>query len=726
MLLRPSDTDTIGVVSRGILKIPFLEAFLCARVTGSRRLIASAGVKAIAGWGRKRSAEKARQLADALDLPYLALEDGFLRSVGPGDEAPLSIVLDREGIYYDATRPSQLETLIRNDLGAAQVERARALIAHWRNGRVSKYNHAREYAGELPERYVLVVDQTFGDASIGHGLGGPQSFQRMLEAALDENPGCSVLLKLHPDVLAGKKHGHFDVAKIRCNLRVEVFAGDVHPVRLIEHAEAVYVVTSQVGFEGLLWGKRVRTFGMPFYAGWGLTEDELPAPARRKRVPLETLVHAALVEYPRYIDPETGERCGVERLIQWLGLQRRMRERFPAHVCAVGFSWWKRSMVRACFQGSTVKFVRKAGHAPAAANVAIWGVGDGGVPDPWPSSGAGGARSHSLLRLEDGFLRSAGLGADLVAPLSWVVDRRGIYYDATRPSELEYLLQTHVFEAGLCARAGQLREAIVRHGVTKYNVGAGEWVRPALRGRVPSCRNGPERVVVPASGCGNSRLVHPDGHKAAPVRGMGDAQAQDGEGARRVILVPGQVENDASIRYGAAEVRTNLGLLEAVRKAHPDAYVVYKPHPDVQAGLRKRGAGEDQAARWCDEIVADVPMQVMLDAVDEVHVITSLTGFEALLRGRKVTCYGNPFYAGWGLTQDMAPLARRSRRLSLDELVAGALILYPTYVSRTTGRFTTPERVLEELLAWRAQNGAVMPLWRRGLRAILRVLKLNG
>lgn len=119
-------------------------------------------------------------------------------------------------------------------------------------------------------------------------------------------------------------------------------------------------------------------------------------------------------------------------------------------------------------------------------------------------------------------------------------------------------------------------------------------------------------------------------------------------------------------------------------------------------------------------------MQVLLDAVDEVHVITSLAGFEALLRGRKVTCYGNPFYAGWGLTQDMAPLVRRTRRLSLDELVAGALILYPTYVSRTTGRFTTPERALEELLAWREQGGSRMPLWRKGLRMILRALKPNG
>ena len=43
-------------------------------------------------------------------------------------------------------------------------------------------------------------------------------------------------------------------------------------------------------------------------------------------------------------------------------------------------------------------------------------------------------------------------------------------------------------------------------------------------------------------------------------------------------------------------------------------------------------------------------MDVLLGIVDEVHTLTSLTGFEALLRGIEVHAYGGPFYAGWGLT----------------------------------------------------------------------------
>jgi capsular polysaccharide export protein len=187
-----------------------------------------------------------------------------------------------------------------------------------------------------------------------------------------------------------------------------------------------------------------------------------------------------------------------------------------------------------------------------------------------------------------------------------------------------------------------------------------------------------------------------------------------------VILVPGQVETDASIRFGTSGIRTNMGLLRAVREANPKAYVVYKPHPDVVAGLRAKGQREDEAPCWCDEVVTNVAMGDLLLAVDEVHVLTSLTGFEALLRGKIVVCYGQPFYAGWGLTRDIIPLDRRKRSRSLEELIAGVLILYPRYLSRATGQLITPEQALDELLSWRNQSGYGVPLWRKAFRVVLR------
>jgi capsular polysaccharide export protein len=649
-----------GAFSAGLRRLPGLGEFLSGTIEPVYFHTPS-GLAGALGWGRRKYARRARRASQTHGIPFLCLEDGFLRSVGLGKtEPPLSIVVDDVGIYYDATQPSRLESLIARALTDAEAARAHAVMMAWRNGRVSKYNYARDYAGDLPERYVLVADQTWGDASIRYGLADEASFQRMLQAALAENPDYTVLLKVHPEVMGGHKRGHFDLEAVGRLPHVQVIGDDVHPVSLVEHAKALYVVTSQMGFEGLLWGREVRTFGMPFYAGWGLTEDELAAPTRRRSISLENLVHAALVDYPRYLDPETVTRCAPERLIEWMALQRRMRERFPETIYAVGLSRWKKPIVRDFAQGSTVKFVRRAGQAPDEATLVVWGRGSQDEKRP-------------VIRLEDAFLRSVGLGADLIRPLSWVMDTRGMYYDATAPSQLEHVLLTTDFSADLLGRARELRHRIVEHGLTKYNVGAGAWRRP--------------------------------------------------EGAIRVILVPGQVESDASIRYGAPAIRSNMGLLQAVREANPSAHVIYKPHPDVLAGLRMKGQDEDGAMRWCDEIVTDAAMGQLLPLVDEVHGLTSLAGFEALLRGKTVVCYGQPFYAGWGLTEDHVPIERRTRRLSLDELVAGALILYPTYVSRTTGRFTTAERALDELLDWRQQSQRSVPLWRHMLRLVLRLRK---
>lgn len=336
----------------------------------------------------------------------------------------------------------------------------------------------------------------------------------------------------------------------------------------------------------------------------------------------------------------------------------------PACVYVLALPRYKRASVRQFLPASTLRFVCSANDVPAGATVAVWGSAV--LPRSLHRRGV------QVLRLEDGFLRSVGLGADLVRPVSWVADSRGIYYDATRASDLEWLLSQLTLDQAQRHRADALRDAIVASRLTKYNVGQAVWRRPP--------------------------------------------------GVPRVVLVPGQVEADASIAYGAGEVRTNMGLLRAVRAAAPDAHVVYKPHPDVVARLRAAGADEAAAARWCDEVVTDCDMGGLLDQVDEVHVMTSLAGFEALLRGRQVTCHGMPFYAGWGLTTDvgMQPQvqARRTRRLDLAELVWGALIAYPRYVGLQDRRPAQPEAVLAELQRLRAAQPA-LPWWRRMARPAL-------
>ena len=319
-------------------------------------------------------------------------------------------------------------------------------------------------------------------------------------------------------------------------------------------------------------------------------------------------------------------------------------------VACTGIEWFKLGRIRAALasgagsprilaRGSAaIRHARRAGGA-----VAVWASA---MPPDLPARCA--AAGVPLLRLEDGFIRSAGLGVQLAPAASLVLDGRGIHYDPSAESDLEHLLATAEFDPPLLARARRLREALTAHGITKYN----------LAGPAPD-------------------LGLPPG--------------------RRAILVPGQVEDDAAIRRGAGAIRSNLDLLRAVRRENPDAILLYKPHPDVEAGMRRGAVPEAEARRLADRVLAGVPIAGLYDQVQEVHTIGSLSGFEGLLRGLRVVTWGRPFYAGWGLTEDRDPPPRRGRRLTLDALVAAALILYPRYLDPVTGLPCPPEVLLDRL-----------------------------
>jgi capsule polysaccharide export protein KpsC/LpsZ len=186
--------------------------------------------------------------------------------------------------------------------------------------------------------------------------------------------------------------------------------------------------------------------------------------------------------------------------------------------------------------------------------------------------------------------------------------------------------------------------------------------------------------------------------------------------AARVVLVVGQVEGDASIRLGTVDLRTNRQLLAAVRAAEPEAWLLYKPHPDVVAGLRRGNPAEIDAAGLCDELVVEAAMEPLYAAVEAVHVLTSLAGFEALLRGKEVHTWGLPFNEGWCLTHDRLSCPRRNRRLTLDELVHASLIAYPRYVSRRSGLFVEAEEAIEELVEWRRSPEERLRSWQRIFR----------
>ncbi len=279
-------------------------------------------------WGRKASAATAERVAKRCNMTMCYVEDAFLRSIGQGfDSAPCGLVLDDVGIYYDASKPSRLEQLIATRLNEEQAAEAAALPALWQRYRVSKYNNSQDYQLLSEQPYVLLIDQTLNDASVHYGLASADSFTAMLQFARRQFPAHKLVIKTHPDVVAGKKRGYLAALSAAELAGTQLVSEKLHVVSLLEHASAVLTVTSQVGFEALLWQKPVYTFGMPFYAGWGLTQDTLPVPQRRLQlreqygaaVDAGQLAYAALIRYARYVSDDTAQPCSFYQLLHILG-----------------------------------------------------------------------------------------------------------------------------------------------------------------------------------------------------------------------------------------------------------------------------------------------------------------------------------------------------------------------------------------------------------------------
>lgn len=660
-----------GHFSRGMEKIPHLDAFLGGDVVrlpraGGRPFLwprLGRDCRGLLAWGLKEGTGRAAGLAaEESGLPLLRLEDGFLRSLDLGvhGAAPCSIVVDGVGIYYDSTRPSALENLLNSEgwQDAALMDEARAAMAAILANNLSKYNHAPDAPeGLLPatgHRRILVLDQTYNDLSVRYGGADDATFASMLEAACAENPDADIYVKTHPDVLCGRRKGYFPAGSLPP--RVRTITTDASPASLLRQVDEVYCATSQMGFEALMLGRTVHCFGMPFYAGWGLTRDRQACPRRTARRSLEEVFAAAYILYSRYVHPVTGKACRIMDIIRLLAVQRECNNRNRGYHACLGFRLWKHEQARA-FLASTrgeVAFFRNARRAVAAASekhgrVVVWSSKESAALAALCRQG-----QVPLLRMEDGFLRSRGLGSDFTRPGSLVLDDLGIYYNPQAPSRLERMLATWedgADDAGrkrllACARA--LREELCASGITKYNVGDSSDIPELPKDRT-------------------------------------------------AILVPGQVEDDASVRMGGCGIRSNLELLRAVRAACPHAFLVYKEHPDVVSGNREGALRDADVAGLADAFVRHASIRLLYDLCDEVHTLTSQSGFEALLRGRKVVTYGGPFYAGWGFTTDRQSFPRRRRLASLDILVAAVLLLYPRYYDWKSRCFTDYAAYLDNL-----------------------------
>lgn len=632
-------------------------------------------INAFAGWGRKKSYHKARILASKYQKPIISLEDGFLRSIHSGIHSryAISYIADDLGIYFDLNHPSRLEQLILNNIynwHHQKQQRAQVLMDKIIRHKLSKYNQSlvapnlSAIAGN-DKAHVIIIDQVQKDSSVMGAGADEKSFIAMLRHAKQNHSDCNIWLKAHP---AGKGYFHS---------QEDVFylAQPCNPIALLSQANIVYTVSSHMGFEALMLGKIVYCFGVAWYAGFGLTKDCHAPSALLKHVQqrrqithasIHQLFYSAYVDYSHYADPASfginQSACDIDTALNWLITNRNHALKYQGTLLAYGLSAWKNGFVRAFVQTplnhltiqSQKKYrkiipnwiqhnlpICKLDQNHSYDFIIVWGLA-------WRKRLKTTVQQNtSVLCMEDGFIRSQGLGASLLAPLSIVLDTQGIYYNARQPSDLERLLTSIHLTDEQRQQIDCLLNKLMRERISKYNVG---------------------------KSCDLFNQIQSFKQK--------NPQAM-------IRLVVGQVEDDASVHNCLSSITSNAKLLADVRKRHPNDIIIYKPHPDVEAGLRLGQIHNDMLA-LADLVVHDAKITDCLDCCDVLHTISSLAGFEAIIRGKQVSCYGLPFYAGFGLSDDIpnqdnleyqTAIGRRWRNQALDTatLAYATLIAYPLY-----------------------------------------------
>ena len=611
------------------------------------------------GWGYKNPAKKSIEKAKKFNIPFIAMEDGFIRSVGSSERnfPRLSAIVDSKSIYYKPDGNHGIDRILKKlKLSSSEKNRADELIKFINENKITKYNHGldlEELELKIPsrEKNILLIDQTFNDSSVTHASNGQKSFDEMFKTAKHNNHKANILIKTHPDVILGKKKGYLE--KFFKEDKVIPISENVNIHDLFKISDSVYTVTSLSGMEALIAKKEVHCFGKPFYSNKGLTTDYSFKTIKKtssKKHTLHELITASYIHYPRYINPYKRKLCEIEEFLEIIKYLKSKYSTKSKKYYGLGFTYWKQENVLDFLKtpNNEIKFFKNENEAlekaqKEKAEIVVWASKETKDLEKKCKN-----KRIKLNRMEDGFIRSAGLGSNLNPASSLVIDSIGIYYDPSSESDLEKIIKESKYNVNERKRANDLIKIIQNSSLTKYNLS-----------------NEVLKIDVPKN--------------------------------RKKILIPGQVENDASIKAMKTNINSNLKLLKEVRKNNPDAFIIFKPHPDVSSGNRYGKLSSYEIDKYANITIDNASVSEVINKIDEVHTISSLVGFEALVRGKKVSCYGLPFYAGWGLTKDYHENKTRRKKITLEELLYAALISYPNYIDPISNLPCEVEVIAERL-----------------------------
>jgi len=620
-------------------------------------------------WSYSESDKMAVFLAKVNITPS-RMEDGFIRSFGLGAQhnLPLSYVLDSSGaLYFESKVESGLEKLC-NKVSLTNEDNAlsKKLISTIKESKLTKYNSVTEDSlkFDLKNNSVLCIGQVEGDMSLTYGSPVIKTNYGLVKAVKEKFPEVSIYFRPHPDTIKGGRKGGEELNRI--SEIAEVLDISTPLTELLDKFDSIHTITSLVGFEALLRGQKVYTYGQPFYSSWGLTEDFFPLERRRRKLSIEELFYCTYVIYPQYVN-KRGKKATLESTLEQLNREKvdgnkvldRIQEERSGQVSkkvAWAFRFGPkvvRESVAKMFPEYDIKFanitstdnklpahvkndILKSLEEYGAVDFLIWGY-----LAPEGTVRFANRIGANVFRVEDSFIRSVGLGGELdfsgqnLLPISIVKDSQSIYYNYNEVSDIELIIKDYSVSPSQKEFAKNCIGRVVDSEITKYNSTV------------------------------QSGFVYPVNSK-------------------NKVLVLGQVEQDASIKYGTDKKLSLNDLVRIAKAENPDSEIFYKPHPAVLSGSKINKSNPIDVADICTVLGAEVSFIESLKGIDRVYVISSGSGFEALIRGIPVTCFGANFYAGWGVTDDRIEISRRGKQKTVEELFYCFYVLYTRYFDHDT------------------------------------------
>lgn len=572
-----------------------------------------------------KSSEKVIRLAHGIISSYSTNEDSF------------SLYQSFQGVYFDSRHESNIESLLRSSWTPDEQDNVIANLALQmiNKYRITKTNDYPQVSfsfflnNGLPN--VLLIDQPIGDESVIYGSSNEQTFNDMLLHVFHNADIANIYIKLHPDTINYGKEGYLQKLLHKHNLYehplIHVIEDNYNIASFFNFVDEVFVVTSQVGFEALLRGKTVSCFGMPFYSGWGLTNDmQVSTKPKPERTIIDLFV-AIMLKYTSYINPFTQKIGNILDLLEYISLQQR-------HNLKQEIAFYKSNQTTISSLKHSVKSkieINNSKKLPKYENYLILTDNEKSYDEIVNQP------HHAFVR--DGFMFSSNINKK--TPSSIIIDYNGSYFNPKNYTDLEFLLNHEQF--------------------TEYEYIMAENFLIAYHNKINSL------LEKESSGLLN--------------------KIKQENSDKKIIFVPGQDEECELFMYGSTKIKSNLQLVSQLCSQVENSVIIYKPFIDPKSSKDKMVEQSslkmlNNTAKYKNNVVyieKKASISHCINIADEIHTINSNVALDAILKKKIVVTYGLPFYGGHGLTIDTEVFPRQKCQLSLEEFVLGTYLLYPRY-----------------------------------------------